>query len=385
LTILGIVLTCANVDPASAGPPQLIEVAVGDTKYVGKSLAHTSEVCCLAAPDGRITQIEMKDVAAFRKVAPAFRALSVIDARDQLARELGRTFEVSTRGKYVVAGPPGKTRPYVDLLDQVHRSFTRFFSQRDFGLSEPEFPLIAIVMPDQKSFAEYCRADGMRFSPGLRGYYDAYSNRVALYAEGDSLALTEAPGTLFGVDDRVDSGPATWHARVMDEGRFATIQADLRDTLVHEATHQLAFNMGLSSRIGENPRWIVEGLAMIFEREVTSQTPRTQAAGSGINEERFAWFMGQARNRYTRLPEFVAGDRPFAAATLDAYSQAWALTYYLAEKRSADFADYLQLIRGRKPLTPYSADERLADFRQCFGDDIAWVEVQWLRFMDGLR
>jgi hypothetical protein len=124
---------------------------------------------------------------------------------------------------------------------------------------------------------------------------------------------------------------------------------------------------------------------MIFEREVTSQAPRTQAAGSGINEERFAWFMGQARNRYTKLPEFVAGDRPFAAATLDAYSQAWALTYYLAEKRSADFADYLQLIRGRKPLTPYSADERLADFRRCFGDDVAWVEVQWLRFMDGLR
>jgi hypothetical protein len=172
---------------------------------------------------------------------------------------------------------------------------------------------------------------------------------------------------------------------MMGEGRFATIQADLRDTLVHEATHQLAFNMGLHPRIGENPRWVVEGLAMIFEREMTPQAPRTQAAESRLNEERFEWFTHQARNRYTKLPEFVAGDRPFAVATLDAYSQAWALTYYLAEKRPADFADYLQLIRGREPLTPYSAEQRLADFRKSFGDDVAWVEVQWLRFMDGLR
>ena len=122
-----------------------------------------------------------------------------------------------------------------------------------------------------------------------------------------------------------------------------------------------------------------------FEREVTAQAPRAQAAGSRINEERFAWFMGQVRSRYTKLSEFVAGDRPFSAATLDAYSQAWALTYYLAEKRSADFADYLQTIRGREPLAPYSAKQRLADFRTCFGDDVAWVEVEWLRFMDGLR
>jgi hypothetical protein len=370
---------------AGAAPPQLIEIAVGDTKYVGKSLAHTADACCLVAADGRLTQVELKDVTGYRKVAPTFRALSVIDARDQLARELGRTYELSTRGKYVVAGPPGKTRPFVDLLDQVHRSFTRFFSQRDFGLTQPEFPLIAIVMPDQKSFADYCRRDGMRFSPGLRGYYDAYSNRVALYVGGDSLARGEPPRPVFGVDVLVDTRPGTSPLTMMGEGRFATIQADLRDTLVHEATHQLAFNMGLHPRIGENPRWVVEGLAMIFEREMTPQAPRTQAAESRINEERFEWFTHQARNRYTKLPEFVAGDRPFAVATLDAYSQAWALTYYLAEKRPADFADYLQLIRGREPLTPYSAEQRLADFRKSFGDDVAWVEVQWLRFMDGLR
>lgn len=359
LLLLGGLSTCR------AAPPALIEMTVGETKHVGKSVAHNDDVCCLIASDGRMTEIELKNVTAFRLVAPTFKPLSVIDVRDQMARELGRGFEVATRGKYVVAGPPGRARQYAELLDQVHRSFTTFFSRRNFGLTEPEFPLIAIVFPDVRAFAEYCRKDGMGYAPGLRGYYDAYSNRVALYDDGETLAATspilELPGQ-----------------------RFASIQAGLRDTLVHEATHQLAFNMGLHSRVGENPRWVVEGLAMIFERDVTGGA-RYGSEKSRINEERFDWFMRETRRRPEPLQDFVAADRSFRTSVLNAYSQSWAVAFYLAERRSADFADYLRRVRARKPLAPYTAEERVADFQASFGDDVNWVEVQWLRFMDGLK
>jgi hypothetical protein len=348
-----------------AASPALIEMTVGEIKYVGKSVAHNEEVCCLVATDGRMTEIDLKKVAEFRQVAPTFKPLSVIDVRDQLARELGRGFEVATRGKYVVAGPPGKARQYAELLDQVHRSFTTFFSRRNFGLTEPEFPLIAIVFPDVRTFADYCRKDGMGYAPGLRGYYDAFSNRVALYDEGEPLASVDGPGELSGM-------------------RFATIQAGLRDTLVHEATHQLAFNMGLHSRVGENPRWVVEGLAMIFERDATGGA-RYGSEKSRINEERFEWFVRETRGRPVPLKEFVAGDRSFRNSVLNAYSQSWAVAFYLAERRAANFADFLRRVRGRKSLTPYTAEERVADFQASFGDDIDWVEVQWLRFMDGLK
>ena len=35
--------------------------------------------------------------------------------------------------------------------------------------------------------------------------------------------------------------------------------------MVHEATHQLGYNLGLHNRTGSNPKWIVEGLATVFE------------------------------------------------------------------------------------------------------------------------
>lgn len=363
--LLAALLLLAAGQVAGAAPPALIEMTVGEMKHVGKSVAHNDEVCCLVATDGRLTEIDLQKVTAFRQVAATFRPLSVIDVRDQLAREMGRGFEVATRGKYVVAGPPGKARQYADLLDQVHRSFTTFFSRRNFGLTEPEFPLIAIVFPDVRAFADYCRKDGMQYAPGLRGYYDAYSNRVALYDEGEPLASVDGPGELTGA-------------------HFATIQAGLRDTLVHEATHQLAFNMGLHNRIGENPRWVVEGLAMIFERDATGGG-RYGSEKSRINEERFDWFRRETRGRPVPLKEFVAGDRPFGTSVLNAYSQSWAVAFYLAERRSADFADYLRRMRGRKSLAAYTSEERVADFQTSFGDDIDWVEVQWLRFMDDLK
>jgi hypothetical protein len=32
----------------------------------------------------------------------------------------------------------------------------------------------------------------------------------------------------------------------------------------------------------------------------------------------------------------------------------------------------------------YTADERVADFQKSFGQDLDWLQVEWLRFMDGL-
>lgn len=362
---------------ADAAKPTL-ELVVGETSHVGRCVARDDRMCWLQSSDGRLTQLSLQDVTSFRKVSPSFRSITVVEAREQLARELGRRFEVAAAGQYVVAAPQGKARAYADLLDGVHRSFTTFFSRRSFGLTQPEFPLMAVVYPDEAAFAEYCRADGTRYAPGLKGYYNPETNRIVLFDDGTTVAAGEPrpDEDSSGTDSLTGAGEA--------DRTFATIQADLRDTLIHEATHQLAFNTGLHPRLGENPRWVVEGLAMIFEQEMGGASGRyTQAAR--INGERYEWFMQRARPRMTAVQEFVQNDRPFSSSVLDAYSEAWALTFYLSERRSADFAAYLQRIRARDSLSAYPAEERLADFQKSFGDDVAWLQVQWLRYMDELK
>jgi hypothetical protein len=142
--------------------------------------------------------------------------------------------------------------------------------------------------------------------------------------------------------------------------------------------------MSLHTRVGDNPRWVVEGLAMIFERNAAGGGERHGSERQRVNEERYEWFMQRTRANVLPVKDFIAADRPFGTATLDAYAESWALAFYLAERRPADYTKYLRDIQEHDPLADYTPDERVADFQTAFGKDLDWLQVEWLRFMDGL-
>ena len=170
---------------------------------------------------------------------------------------------------------------------------------------------------------------------------------------------------------------------------FGTIQAGLRDTMIHEATHQAAFNTGLHSRIGDNPHWVVEGLATVFEAPGIRQRNTTGKASrmSRINRGRFVRFRNymQHRRAAESLKSFIAGDTLYRRSKLDFYGQAWALSFYLLETRSSRYAGYLKQIAARDPLKTYTSQERVADFQSAFGDDLNSLETGFLRYMERLK
>lgn len=373
-----------HTQAAPAGKP-LLELKVGDDAYTGRSVARNDEVCWLQSPDGRLTRLPLASVTGFRKIAPQFRGLSVTELRDQMSRDLGRGFEVAAAGSYVVAAPPGKARNYASLLDEEQRAFATFFSRRNFGLQSPEFPMVAIIFPNEEAFAAYCDSDGVPYGPGLRGYYNPDTNRIAFFEDEAPLTLGPQPQseTLFGAAI-LPIAPDDGLGALRLPASTGKIDANFRDTLVHEATHQIGFNMGLHARIGDNPRWVVEGLAMIFERSAIGTSQRHGSERERINDERYQWFMQKGRLELVPVKQFVSSDRPFGANILNAYSEAWALAFYLSERHPADFSKYLQTIQQHDPLVDYTADERVADFQKAFGADIDWLQVEWLRFMDEL-
>ncbi len=233
---------------AMAGPPAYLELMVGDQPQRGKLLAMDRSNVWLMSPEGRLSEFELRDVKDFKRLAPVFQPANAGEVRDSLRREFGKGFEIAASEHYLVCAPVGKAGDYVKLFEEIYRSFRGYFGVRGFRLSEPEFPLVAIVFPDQKSFHDYCKADRVPVPAGLRGYYLRTSNRVAVYDPGDPQTA-QAGGEGFRP------------SRFMD----ANIQANLADTIVHETTHQVAFNAGLHSRIGVTPQWVVEGLATVFE------------------------------------------------------------------------------------------------------------------------
>jgi hypothetical protein len=357
---------------AAAQTEPEIEFKIAGETLQGKSIAHDKHRCWLMSDDGRLHEVRLANVQSFRKVSDRFRPQSLIDVRDTLRKEYGGRMEVATRGEYVVCGPRGKAVKYAELLDAVHSSFTTYFSRRQFKLAQPEFPLVVLVFPTREEFVAYADAERTAVADTLQGYYNLQTNRVALFE--DARLGSAANGE--GLDGGAELPP----------GIAASIEAGPLDTLIHEAIHQLAFNTSLHSRIGENPRWVVEGLAMLFEEETRREGSRGTLADR-VNRSRYVWFMNsrQERRPARHLESFLQNDESFNTATLDAYSEAWALSFYLIETRPTEYSKYLRTIAARDPLTEYTKELRLADFRAAFAKDVNWFEGQYLRYLDDVE
>lgn len=354
--VIGCCLTFAfamtvTATTVQAGSP-LIEVKTGKQSLQGKVIAHNEHLCWLMTQDGRLRRMEIDSVQTFREVAPDFKSWSPLIIRDRLQREFGRQFEIAATRHYLVcAATDRKARQYADTLEDVYRTFHLYFSVRGFKLDEPEFPLVAVIFPDQAAFARYADRDGVRAGSSLRGYYLVTTNRIAVFEEGSS------GGT------------------------------DLNDTMIHEGTHQVAFNTGLHTRVGAIPKWVVEGLATVFEAPGIRNSGANFSPRARINPERLLWFgnFSKARRPQKSLEAFVTGDEMFDTQTLDAYSQAWSLTFFLVETRPRQYAKYLATVSARNPLKGYPPEARLADFKQAFGNDSALLEAEFLRFIGGIK
>ncbi|MBX3438289.1 MAG: DUF1570 domain-containing protein [Planctomycetaceae bacterium] len=374
----------------------LLELTVGENTYCGKSLGHDDNVCWLAQEDGRIARISLPQVTSFRRTSEDFRSLQTIEVRNELRKEFGHDWEITGTGHYLVCAPKGRGRHFAQAFEEVYRSFRSDFSRRGFVLPQPEFPLIAVVYPNAGSFAARCRQDEVPFLPGLKGYYHRLTNRTCLFEnEVDRL------GAAFDHSSAhiVTAEALTRRNRVAEMGRKfsdglldgtpwdSAIEADLKATIIHEATHQVAYNLGLHTRIGENPKWITEGLATMMEADGVRRNPGGGRSKDRLNQSRFEQFCVFADQRRQRgsLAAFVSSDRPFLSAMLDGYAQAWALTFFLAETRSSQYAAYLKTVASRDPLQPYTPEDRLADFQAAFGTDVSRLEVAFLRFIDSLR
>ena len=165
---------------------------------------------------------------------------------------------------------------------------------------------------------------------------------------------------------------------------FNSLAGETAGTIIHETTHQVGFNIGIHSRVGETPVWLVEGLATVLE----APGMRTRGKSPGrtmINDDRLNWFTGEyeSRRKPGDLARMIASDDMFRNEALDAYSLAWALTYFLTENpaRARQFVDYLKTVSQRDPMPLYTAQDRLQDFHSAFGD-IARLEVDLLRSID---
>mgnify|MGYP003146141151 CR=1 FL=1 len=275
--------------------------------------------------DGRLLTATPEQLKSKRSLDREFTPLEAGELEKQLKEEFGDDFTVTQTKHFTICSQAGKrySQWCGYLFERLYMVLHNYWDDKAHPLHEPEVPLIAVIFKDRANFEQYASqilGDG---AAATHGFYSIQSNRMVLYD------LTAAP----------NERPAYTDADILFKLRKSPFNVA---TVIHECTHQIAFNVGLHTRFADNPLDAV------------------------------------------RIPDvLISSDQRFqdAETILDTYAEAWAFSYFLIKTKRRQYEEYLRLIAARQPLIWSTPAERIKDFQSVFGEDLNQLDQQFIRYM----
>jgi len=321
----------------------------------------------LELDDQRLELLQGSEVRSRRPVdAPSSPATPREEGKRILA-ELPDGFDLLVTRHYVICFDT--SRAYAQwcgaLFEKLHEAFANYWRKAGVEVETPRRPLVVVIFSDRQRYEAFAARDLGAAADRVVGYYNLLTNRVTTFDLTGSDQLARRPTNSAG--------------RAGLEILASPEAAGLVSTLVHEASHQMAFNCRMHRRLAPVPVWLSEGVATFFE------TPDPGGRGwkriGGVNRPRLETFLSSYRPGV--LDEIVRGDEPFRAAegAIDAYARAWALTAFLAQTRKAALVDYITAVGAKPPLAPDGPEERLRDFVAAFGVEPNELEQPLMKFL----
>ncbi|MEO1998990.1 MAG: DUF1570 domain-containing protein [Planctomycetaceae bacterium] len=364
-TIAGLVLLSTGLG-AKAVSVTFVDDAETQQTAIGTIVVEAQDGgLVLLLRDGQLLNLTPKRIQSRKPLVEPFQPLSTAELSQRLASEFGAGFQVVTTQHYVLCtnAGPHYARWCGALLERLLKSLNTHWRAARLKLHKPQFPLTAIIFSNAQQFANHAAKDIGPGSAGVRGYYSIPSNRIVLYD------LTERSG------QRAQS--AAEIVRSVSRAPFNVA------TVVHEATHQIAFNNGLHVRFADNPLWLTEGMAMYFETPDLKNRTGWRTVGK-INPFRIGLFRKFASQRRgpASLSSLLRTDERFTQAESagDAYAEAWALNYFLIKSRRKQYEQYLRLMQSKQPLDFGEPSQRLTEFQTIFGD-LETLDKQFVSYM----
>lgn len=328
----------------------------------------------MLARDGVLWAVQPDEIQSRRKDDQPFERLSRDGIKEQLRQELPDGFQIHETAHYVIVYNTG--RAYAEwvggLFERLHRGFYNYWKKRGVKLQAAELPMIAMVFNDQGSYARYSRPELGEGADSIVGYYSLRSNRVITFdltGRGE-LRTPKRPGSLALINKVLASPQA-----------MPTVA-----TIIHEATHQLAYNSGLQRRYAENPLWLSEGLAIYFETPDLKSSRGWRGIGS-VSEVRLRRLRsGLSRHTYGDFLQLLTDDESLRGeSAVMRYAQAWGWCHFLSRRYPKEFSAYISELSKLPALEEGTADDRIAAFRRHFGRDLEKLHGQFLRYVNTLR
>ncbi len=311
----------------------MVSVPYKSKEYVGQPLAWDGKEVVLFRRDGRITQLPAKDIKNLEVVEDHYKPFNRDEMVAKLRKEFGGRYQVSPTKNFVVVHPPGSARKWAQPFQDLYYRFGVYFKSRGVELEEPPVPLVAIVLKTRNEYDRFIKdyQPGMEYSAG---YYSSRSNRIITYDH---------------------SNQAKWRSS--------------EDTLVHEATHQTAYNTGIHRRFASPPRWATEGLAQLFEAKGINNSRHYGDLSDRVNAQALRELMKlyQKEKVAGAVQQLVRSDEMFRTDLSKAYAVSWGVSLFLAENYPKKYVAYLAHDGDREAFRPHSEKARAKDFAKFFG------------------
>ncbi len=326
----------------------------------------------LKARDGILWAIPPNEQVATAESEQPFVPLTRQQLARQLLADLPEGFELHETANYLIFYDTSKSYAQWcgSLFERLYMAFTNYWSRRGFDLAEPEFPLVAIVFADRTAYRSFSQPELGAAAESIIGYFSLRTNRMTMYD------LTGAERYSRRIDRRPSAAQIN---RILARPDAAITVA----TIVHEATHQIAFNCGLHQRFSDCPLWFSEGIALFFETPDLGSSRGWRTVGA-VNRPRLERFRQYLRERPAdSLETLIRRDDRLRDTTtsLDAYAEAWALTYFLNRQHPKQYLAYLEMLSRKKPLIWDEPRTRLAEFKSAFGEDLKAFDEEFVRYM----
>jgi hypothetical protein len=324
--------------------------------------------------DGMLWAVSPEEKEKLTSDDSPFKPLTREELTKKILAELPAHFDVINTAHYLIFYDTSK--PYASwcgsLFEGLYKAFTNYWKRKGFTLTEPEFPLIAIVFADRAEYIKFSKPELGDAGGSIVGYFSLMSNRMTMF----DLSGLETNGGARG------RGTMAQINQILSQPQAQQTVA----TIIHEATHQIAFNCGLHTRLSDCPSWFSEGIALFFETPDLRSSKGWSTIG-GINYPRLDRFQNNLQTRPAdSLETLITTDKRFhdPKQGLDAYAEAWSLTYFLIHQKPKEYIAYLKLLSQKKPLLTDKPEKRKEEFEKIFGN-LKKLDEEFLRYMGRLK
>jgi hypothetical protein len=293
-------------------------------------------------------------------------------------------------------------------MERIYQSFQYYFVM---GTLRPQFltrRMVVILLKDREDYLKYLADTERADMSWSAGYYSQRTNRAMYFDDSSGPTMTSYAKQATDLRTKseelarqIAAANATGDRRqavVLTQERTRTSEALAQLNLragnalimlnntksMHEAAHQVAFNIGVQRRLVDYPIWFSEGLACSFETE-DAQGRKGPAV---MNYGRIAGIKEALRaDRIVPVEAFVRAGSPEKSdhdSLTTFYAESWALFHYLYKYHRVGMEKYLLAQRALPIGRRIEADDRVRMFKEAFGDDLEALNKKFVAYLKSL-